>query len=631
MTADRRQVRAWLAYDWANSAWAMTVAVAVLPVYFAGTVVPKGGVELFGFRLDATVLWGYVNSASTLAVFLTAPILGAIADRLGARRALLSAFGIAGGLLTTLLGFCGKGDVATTLWLYALSQFAFVSANVFYDSFLPHLAKDEELDRLSARGFAVGYVGGSVHFVLALGLMATHARWGLSAEAAARIALASAGLWWAGFGTITFLGLREPGRDGPGPGLLRAVRDGVADTLATTRRVAKVKPVLLFLLAFVLYNDGVQTVIKMASLYGTEEVGVGMPLMMGTLLGIQLLAMVGALAFARLAEAWGTKRALLLAVALWLVAVAWAYVLKTPAGFVALAALAGLRPRSGSGPLALALRRNDPARGFGGALRLLLRLQQARRSPRDVPLRDGAAGDRDVPPRDPLGRRPLRGGARPPLAGRRGGGEETPRRAEVKGRCRGPARAPARGIDGFRSSGSYITDQVSALKRKGNVAFIWARCCARKPRRTTFPFPSVRATAAAFRVSFSSPRIQPDTRMSRASAGYVARTCRVISAPGSVVWKASGLFRKAGVEAGRPNVTGCDGSTSILTRLPGQRNSSDFTRARALRTGSWSSSRRYSDAEARATTVPPPSTNSRSAAAPSFPSPPACSGRGSGK
>jgi len=342
VTPDGRQVRAWLAYDWANSAWAMTVAVAVLPVYFAGTVVPKGGVELLGARLDATVLWGYVNSASTLAVFLTAPVLGAIADRLGARRLLLSAFGLAGGVLTMLLATCGPGDVAATLWLYALSQFAFVSANVFYDSFLPHLAGDGELDRLSARGFAVGYVGGSLHFVLALVLMATHARWGLSAEAAARIALGSAGAWWAGFGAITFLGLREPERHGPGPGLLRAVREGVAETLATTRRVAKVKPVLFFLLAFVLYNDGVQTVIKMASLYGTEEVGVGMPLMMGTLLGIQLLAMVGALAFARLAGAWGTKRALQLAVALWLVAVGWAYVLTTPAGFVVLAALAGL-------------------------------------------------------------------------------------------------------------------------------------------------------------------------------------------------------------------------------------------------------------------------------------------------
>lgn len=342
MSADRRQVRAWLAYDGANSAWAMTVAVAVLPVYFAGTVVPKGGVGVLGATVDATVLWGYVNSASTLAVFLTAPVLGAIADRLGARRTLLTLFGLAGSAFTMLLATCGPGDVAATLVLYALSQFAFVSANVFYDSFLPHLAKEEELDRLSARGFAVGYAGGSLHFVLALVLMAAHARWGLTAEAAARIALGSAGLWWAGFGAITFLGLKEPEREGPRPGLLRAVRDGVAETLATTRRVARVKPVLLFLLAFVLYNDGVQTVIKMASLYGTEEVGVGMPLLMGTLLGIQLLALAGALLFARLAGAWGTRRALLLAVALWLLAVGWAYVLTTPAGFVALAAIAGL-------------------------------------------------------------------------------------------------------------------------------------------------------------------------------------------------------------------------------------------------------------------------------------------------
>jgi Permeases of the major facilitator superfamily len=140
---------------------------------------------------------------------------------------------------------------------------------------------------------------------------------------------------------ITFLGLKEPPREGERPSLLRAMRDGVADTLATTRRVAKVKPVLLFLLAFVLYNDGVQTVIKMASLYGTEEVGVGLPMMMGTLLGIQLLAMVGALLFARLAElgdeagARPRRRALARRGRL-------GYLLTTPAGFVVLAALAGL-------------------------------------------------------------------------------------------------------------------------------------------------------------------------------------------------------------------------------------------------------------------------------------------------
>ena len=115
-------------------------------------------------------------------------------------------------------GLLRKGRRRDDSRLYALSQFAFVSANVFYDSFLPHLAKEEELDRLSARGFAVGYVGGSVHFVLALVLMATHARWGLSAETAARIALSSAGLWWAGFGAITFLGLKEPERRASVPG-----------------------------------------------------------------------------------------------------------------------------------------------------------------------------------------------------------------------------------------------------------------------------------------------------------------------------------------------------------------------------------------------------------------------------
>ncbi|WP_461208366.1 MFS transporter [Desulfocurvus sp. DL9XJH121] len=316
--AQSRGVHAWCLYDWANSAYVTTVAVAVLPAYFAAAVVPPGGAVVAGARLSAATLWGALVGCTALAVFILAPLLGAAADRGGARRRFLAAFCLMGSAASVLLLFAGPGLVWRTMGLFFVAQVGFVGGNVFYDALLPHVAAPRDLDRVSGRGFAYGYLGGGVQFALALGLVAGHARLGLSEDLAARLAMAGAGLWWGGFGLWALSGVPEP------PG--QAVRDGglgpgLRAAFSRLRRMparARALPGLLpFLAAYLFYNDGVQTVISMATIFGKTELGLSNTVLMLTLLMIQFVSIPGALLFSRLAGAWGSRRALMLAVALW--------------------------------------------------------------------------------------------------------------------------------------------------------------------------------------------------------------------------------------------------------------------------------------------------------------------------
>lgn len=343
----RRQEFAWCMYDWANSAYVTTVATAVLPAYFAAAVVPAGGVRALGLTFTAPALWGYLMSAAALAMFLLAPPLGAVADHTSSKKRLLAACCLGGSLAAALLWFSGPGRVGLTMALFGLAHTAFLAGNVFYDAFLPHLAPPERLDRVSGKGFAYGYLGGGLQFALALGLVAGREPLGLSEDVAARAAMAMAALWWGGFSLVTLRGLAEPpGRPLPGdprglPRLVALARLGFAQVAATGRRVRQQRRLLLFLAAFLLYNDGIQTTIAMATIYGKAELGLPTTTLMLTLLMIQFVAIAGSLAFTRLAEATSAKAALLLSLALWTGIVACASFISTPAHYFLLGAAVG--------------------------------------------------------------------------------------------------------------------------------------------------------------------------------------------------------------------------------------------------------------------------------------------------
>jgi UMF1 family MFS transporter len=336
-------------YDWANSAYVTTVAVGLLPVYFADVVVGHHGVLIGGTQYSATALWGFVASAAAFVTFLFAPVLGAVSDFSAAKKRFLLAFAYGGSLFTFLLYFCHSGHVYRTMLFFLLAQIGFAGANVFYNGFLPQITSEDKIDAVSANGYAYGYVGGGIQFALALGLVLGHEAVGISQDLAVRIAVAMAGVWWAGFTLFTARYLYEapsvetlPERYRRWPRFLAYVGIGLARTLRTSRRVGRFRHLLLFLIAFMVYNDGIQTVIKMASIFAKEELGLSVSAIMLTLLIIQAIAFFGALLFGRLAGWIGTKSAVMVSLVLWSAVVSLAYFIHTAAEFFALGAAVGL-------------------------------------------------------------------------------------------------------------------------------------------------------------------------------------------------------------------------------------------------------------------------------------------------
>lgn len=346
---DPQAIRGWVIYDWANSAYATTILAAVLPAYFASVVVGDDGVEFLGRNWAGASLWALAVGLGPLLMFLATPILGAIADFSGAKKRFLIFFAIWGSSFAALLFTVTEGRIALALILFLLADIGFVGANVFYDAFLPDLTTDDTIDMVSSRGFAWGYIGGGIHLLLALALiqLADGGVIPLDPVLATRIALGSVGLWWLGFAIPSFRRIPETGVSGiPGatrPGWLDYLAIGVRRTVETTVKVARNRPLRTFALAFILFNDGVQTTIALASVYATDTLELDVTVVIVAVLLVQFIAFFGAMAFGRFAGRSGTRTALLTSIAIWGVVVVAAFFL--PAGqmipFLALAALIG--------------------------------------------------------------------------------------------------------------------------------------------------------------------------------------------------------------------------------------------------------------------------------------------------
>lgn len=349
MSDHQKQIFGWLMYDWANSAYITTVVVAVLPAYFAAVIVPEGGITFAGSVYSATAIWGFLISFSAFIVFLIAPIIGAIADFSASKKKFLFAFCYGGSLAACLLFFSQAGDFIQTIILFLIAQVGFVSANIFYDAFLPSLASEDEMDWISGKGFAFGYVGGGLQFALSLGLIAAHQSLGISAELAGRLAILMAGLWWGGFAVFTFLYLKEPPRVETLPteyrhlpAVIAYLKVGIIRTVVTLRKLSVFKQLLTFLIAYMIYSNGIQTVVAMATIYGTEELNFSTNVLMITLLVIQFVSVGGALAFSKLAEKISAKKALIVSLLGWSFVVIYAYFLTTPTEYFILGGVVGL-------------------------------------------------------------------------------------------------------------------------------------------------------------------------------------------------------------------------------------------------------------------------------------------------
>ncbi len=355
MKNDKRTIFGWCMYDLANSAYITTVGAALLPIYFREGIVGDSGVDIFGLTVSATAMWGFMLGFSALLVFLFAPVLGSIADFSAAKKKFLISFAYFGSLFATLLFFCGpgdagkSGDVWFTVILYICTQVCFVGANVFYDAFLPHIASEDKMDSVSAKGYAYGYVGGSIQFGIALALVSLHERIGIDQVLAVRIGMAMTGIWWAGWTLFTVKYLKEvksdeklPEKYSKMPKLFAYLSLGIDRTINTVRKIGNFRQLTIFVIAYMAYNDGAHTVTSMAAIYGKDELGLGTTDLMVTLLLVQVVAIGGALVFSRIANRIGARRAVMISLVLWSGVVIYAYFIQTVTEFFVLGMIVGV-------------------------------------------------------------------------------------------------------------------------------------------------------------------------------------------------------------------------------------------------------------------------------------------------
>ncbi len=332
----RRPVLAWALYDWANSAFATTVMAGFFPVFYSAI---SGSLS----TQDAQFWFNVTLAAASLLVAVSAPLLGAVADRGGTRKHLLALFTLLGVLMTAGLAWVHAGQWVLGLMLYALGTVGFSASNIFYDSMLTDVSREQDFDLVSAFGYGLGYVGGGLLFAVNV-LMAQRPDWFGLADAgeAVRASFVSVAVWWALFTLPILLFVREAPTPNPAPPA-QAVREGLAQLRTTFRAIRRMRVVLLFLGAYWLYIDGVNTVIKTAVFFGDRILGLDQGALVTALLVTQFVAFPAALLFGWLGKRIGARPGILIGLFVYVGAILYAWrFLQTEADFYGLAIAIGL-------------------------------------------------------------------------------------------------------------------------------------------------------------------------------------------------------------------------------------------------------------------------------------------------
>ena len=324
----KKIINAWSMYDWANSAFATTIMAAILPIYYRVIAEPT----LTGNQI--TSYWAYTNSIALLLIAIISPILGAMADFKGYKKRYLTIFALVGIIATAFMFFLTTGNWLMASTLFILGNIGFAGANVFYDSLLPHIAKKNDIDQISTRGYAMGYVGGGI--LLAVNLaMIMFAPDHLTALMT-RISLASVAVWWLVFTIPLWKWIAEPPRQvfegeiGANP-----ITAGFQRLGETFKEIQKYGDLFKFLVAFWLYNDGIGTIIKMATIYG-DEIGIDANSLIIVLLIVQFVGIPFSFAFGWLAKKIGTKKSIYLSLGVYTLISIGGYFLSNATHFMIL-------------------------------------------------------------------------------------------------------------------------------------------------------------------------------------------------------------------------------------------------------------------------------------------------------
>lgn len=339
----KREQRGWYFYDWACSVYSTSVLTVFLGPYLTSVAKAAadadGYVYPLGIPVSAGSFFAYSVSLSVILAVVIMPLVGAAADRTGRKKPLLAAAAYLGAAATAGMFFLDGERYLLGGLLLVVANAAQSVAMMLYNSYLPQIAPPEERDAVSSRGWAFGYAAGSLVLIANLVLYTAHDSFGVSESTAVRICLASAGLWWGAFTLVPLRRLRDR-RTPPG----HATAPGLRQLAATVRDMRRHPLTLYFLLAYLVYNDGIQTVISQASIYGSEELGLEQSTLIVAVLLVQVLAVAGALGMGRLARRYGAKRTILGSLVAWTLTLAAGYFLPAgaPGWFFALAAGIGL-------------------------------------------------------------------------------------------------------------------------------------------------------------------------------------------------------------------------------------------------------------------------------------------------
>ncbi|MBI9048243.1 MAG: MFS transporter [Anaerolineaceae bacterium] len=330
----KRAINAWTMYDWGNSAFATTIMAAVLPVYYASVAAESLAPHV------ATAYWGFTSSIAALLAAIISPILGAVADFKGSKKRFLTIFMIIGVTATALLYFIQSGDWLLASIFFVFGNVGFAGSLVYYDALLPHIAEPDEMDAVSSKGYAMGYIGGGILLAvnLAMIMVLPEIIPGLDAGLMTRLSFITVAIWWFVFTLPLLLRVKEPVRR------IEASEAGYSPLKAsftrlyhTFKSIRKYRELSMGLLAFWVYSNGIGTIIVMATIYGSE-LGFSQTTLIGTLLMVQFLAAPFAFLFGWLSKKMGTKRSIYLSLGIYSVIAIAGYFLYQEWQFWALGA-----------------------------------------------------------------------------------------------------------------------------------------------------------------------------------------------------------------------------------------------------------------------------------------------------
>ena len=330
----RREIRAWAMYDLANSAFATTIITAIFPVYFtsvAGADLPPG---------EATRLLARTTTIALTTSALLAPFLGALADVAPIKKRLLGMFTAIGCIAAGCLALVTRGDWFLAAVCFGIGNIGFTASLTFYDSLLPHIAREDEIDRVSTGGFALGYLGGGVLLALNVAWILSPATFGLrDAGQASRLSFASVALWWCLFSIPLFRRVPEPatraGRGGA-RSTVELAKKAFAGLMHTLSEIRRYRNAFLLLIAFVIYADGIGTIQRLATSYGTE-LGIDQGALITAILMVQFAGIPFAFLFGMLAGRIGAKTSIFIGLAVYVMLTISAYYMKTERDFYILA------------------------------------------------------------------------------------------------------------------------------------------------------------------------------------------------------------------------------------------------------------------------------------------------------